>query len=166
MKSPRFTNKTEELEGREKYLSRVEGLLKGGKEKDALLILKHALKEMPDDPFLLSYHGCLIAIVERKAALGAKACKNAIEIVKKSGLLGEFIHPLFYLNLGRCYHIGGRKKKAIETLKEGLRMDAQDPDILHELQRMGVRKKPPLSFLPRSNPMNKYIGFLISRLKD
>ncbi len=166
MKAPKHLNEPEEQKGRDAYLSKVNSLLKKGKENDALLILKYALKMIPDDPFLLSYYGCLTAIVERKAAHGAKICKNAIEIVKKSRLLGEFIHPVFYLNLGRCYYAGGQRKRAIDAFEQGLRMDPQDPNILQELRRIGLRKKPPISFLPRNNPLNKYIGLLISRLID
>lgn len=166
MKSPKHIKGSEELRGRDDYLSRVKRLLKRGKEEDALLILKHALKEMPDDPFILSYYGCLLAIVERKAASGAKVCMDALEIVKKSRPLGEFIHPLFYLNLGRCYYAGGQRKKAIEAFGEGLRMDSQNPDILQEFKRIGMRKKPPLPFLQRNNLLNKYIGLLLTRLGD
>lgn len=155
----------EDIKERGKYLSLVKTILKKGKEKEALSVLKLALNEMPDDPFLLSYYGCLIAIVEKKASQGAKLCRDAIEMVKRSRPLGEFIYPVFYLNLGRCYLSGGNKKKALEAFQEGLKMDAGYPDIILELKRLGTRRKPPISFLPRSNPLNKYIGILLSRLK-
>lgn len=165
MKSPKHIKETERKKERDEYLLKAEYLLKKGKEEDALTILKYALKEMPDDPFILSYYGCLIAIVERKAAAGAKICKDAIELLKRSRKLGEFVPPIFYLNLGRCYYTGGKRKEAIEAFEEGLRMDAQDPHILKELKRIGMRRKPPLPLFPRSNPLNKYIGLLISKLR-
>jgi tetratricopeptide (TPR) repeat protein len=166
MKTPKHIKDAEDQKDRNEYLAKVEGLLKKGKERDALLILRHALKETPDDPFLLSYYGCLTAIVERKAAHGAKICKDAIDIVKSSGRLGEFIHPVFYLNLGRCYHMGGQRKRAIDAFEQGLRMDSQDPNILQEFKRIGMRNSPLISFLPRSNPLNRYIGLILSRLRS
>lgn len=165
MKSPTDMRGPDESKGRDEYLSRVKGLLKRGREEEALAVLKHALKEMPRDPFLLSYYGCLVAIAEKKAPAGVKLCREAIEMVKMIQPLGGFIYPVFFLNLGRSYLAGGQKKKALEAFKHGLKMDAEDPDILLELKRLGMRKKPSLSFLPRGNPLNKYIGLLLSKLK-
>jgi hypothetical protein len=31
------------------------------------------------------------------------------------------------------------------------------------MQKLGVRKKPPVPFLDRSNPINKYIGKLLNK---
>jgi tetratricopeptide (TPR) repeat protein len=165
MKSRTVIKGPEEPKGREEYLLRTEYLLKQKRGNEALLILKHALKQMPDDPFILSYYGCLVAIVDKKASQGAKICREVIEMVKRFQPLGEFIYPVFYLNLGRCYLAGGQKKRALEIFKEGLKMDAEDPDIHFELKRLGIRRRPPISFLPRANPLNKYIGLLLSKLK-
>lgn len=166
MKGPKDIAK--KIEGQmpgEDYLSKVKLLLRKGKEEEALLILRHAAKEIPDDLFILSYYGCLMAVVERKASSGAKICSNAISLAKRSRNFGGFIHPLFYLNLGRCYYAGGQRKKAIDTFMEGLRVDPNDNDIRQELKRIGIRKKSLIPFLPRNNPLNKYIGLLISRMR-
>jgi len=165
MKSDKDIEGLEGPKDRDGYLSIVEGLLKKGKEEKALLILKYAYKELPNDPFILSYYGCLLAIVEKRASQGARLCRDAIEMVKRSKPLGEFIYPVLFLNLGRCYLSGGYKKRAIEAFKEGLKMDAGYPDIIIEMKRLGIRKRPPLPFLSRGNPLNKYIGLLLSRLK-
>jgi len=166
MKSPKEIELSEEIKGRNKYLSLAKALLKKDKEEEAILIFKHAIKEMPDDPFILSYYGCLTAIVEKKASAGVKFCREAIEKLKRSQPLGEFIYPVFYLNLGRCYMAGGNKKKALEVFNQGLRMDAGYPDLILEIKKLGLRKKPPISFLPRGNLLNKYIGLLLSKIKD
>ena len=44
MKTPKHIKDAEDQKDRNEYLAKVEGLLKKGKERDALLILRHALK--------------------------------------------------------------------------------------------------------------------------
>ena len=73
----------------------------------------------------------------------------------------EFFYPIFYLNLGRAYLKGNRKKDAVQAFQEGLKSDPGNRDLLWEIKKIGERRKPPLSFLSRSNPINKYIGMLL-----
>lgn len=68
-----------------------------------------------------------------------------------------------YLNLGRVYLLAGQKKGAIRAFDLGLRYE-KNPQIVNELVLLGRRKAPPLPFLPRSNPINKYLGKLLKKL--
>ncbi len=68
-----------------------------------------------------------------------------------------------YLNLGRVYLRAGLKTKAIETFRKGLEVD-KNPEIMAELQVLGIRKKPIFPFLPRSHFLNKYLGLVISKV--
>ena len=147
---------------RPEYFEEVQQLLRRGNGKSALNTLRHALVKFPDDPFLLSYYGCLIAVVENNAREGVKICENAINMLNTSMPFGsEFFYPVFYLNLGRAYLKDKKKKDAVQAFHEGLKNDPENRDLLWEIKKMGTRKKPPLPFLARSNPINQYIGRLL-----
>lgn len=143
-------------------LDDVKGLLQAYNYKGAFKMLRTALDEHPFDPFLLSYYGCLDAIVNKNYDQGADVCKAAIDILKEDVPFGkEVFYPLFYLNLGRAYLAGGDKGKAAEAFKKGLEADPQDSDLLGEVSTIGMRRKPVVPILKRSNPINKYVGRLL-----
>jgi hypothetical protein len=77
---------------------------------------------------------------------------------------GEVFYPDFYLNLGRAYISADKKIEALQSYKRGLMSDPENYELLFELSRMGQRRKPPVRFLERSNPVNKYIGMLFTEL--
>jgi len=67
-----------------------------------------------------------------------------------------------YLNLGRIHMLAGNRKMAIQAFTLGLR-HGRNSRIIGELNALGQRKSPPVSFLHRSNPINKYLGKLLAR---
>jgi tetratricopeptide (TPR) repeat protein len=81
----------------------------------------------------------------------------------KEALRQDPQEPLHFLYLGRVHMLAGRKKDAIRIFKMGLRY-GRCPDIVAELNRMGMRRSPVLPFLSRSNPINKYLGIAMAKL--
>ena len=157
-----------EQSGKEKsksdYAEEVKQLLRKGNGKSAFNLLSHAIERFPDDPFLLSYYGCLVAVVDNKPREGVRICREAIEKLKGATPFGtEFFFPVFYLNLGRAYLQDNRKNEAISAFRQGLENEPQNRDLLWEMKRLGRRKKPVIPFLPRDNPLNKYAGMLFYR---
>ena len=147
------------------YFEEFQLLLRRGNGASALGILIMALEKYPNDPFLLSYYGCLIAVVENKAKEGVRICEDAIKHLDKSMPFGsEFFYPAFYLNLSRAHLKNNNRKEAVNALQKGLSIDQDNRDILWELKKMGERKKPVVPFLKRNNPINKYIGKLHSKI--
>lgn len=143
------------------YLRAVKTHLRDGKQKSAFVLLQQASIQFPDDPFILSYFGYFQAIVDKKYRTGAENCKKAIALLKKSEDIDkEVLYPVFYLNLGRAYVAGGKRKEAIEAFQQGLKFDGGNRELWKDLRGLGERKKPPLPFLDRSNPINKYIGIM------
>jgi predicted Zn-dependent protease len=69
-----------------------------------------------------------------------------------------------YLYLGQVLLLAGKKKDALWTFRLGLRR-GRHPQIIVHLDQLGARKPPIFSFLQRSNPLNKYLGLLLSRLR-
>jgi tetratricopeptide (TPR) repeat protein len=147
------------------YLDDVKLLLQEGNQKAALKTLRDALAEHPFNPFLLSYYGCLEAIVDKNYDHGIDVCRDAIDILNEEIPFGQAaFYPVFYLNFGRACLAAGNKKDAATAFKKGLEADPEDPDLIWELKRLGARRKPAIPFLKRSNPLNKYVGILLHKL--
>ncbi|MBI5198053.1 MAG: hypothetical protein HZA19_05525 [Nitrospirae bacterium] len=133
-------------------------LLKEEKNRDALAVLNEAIKRSGCEndadipPHYLSYLGLAMALAENRFRNGALFCERAIR--------KEFFNPAFYLNLGKVYFAGGYKLKAIDAFYNGLKIDGENIEIRAELQKIGVRHKPVISFLPRTHVVNKYLGLL------
>jgi len=148
------------------YLRAVRTHLRNDRQKDAHDLLLQATVQYPDEPLILSYFGCMQALVGKKFRNGVETCKRAIQLLKeKETFSEEILFPVFYLNLGRAYVAAGRKKDAIDSFKKGLKYDNGNSDLHKELHRLGVRKQAPVPFLDRSNPINKNIGIVLHSAK-
>jgi tetratricopeptide (TPR) repeat protein len=146
------------------YLEEVKTIMRKRNPEKAVSLLKDAIEQHPDNSVLLSYYGCLEAVVNKNYKFGISTCHKAIENLKERMPLGEeFFSPVFYLNLGRAYLAAGRRKDAYDIFKKGIKIDAENIDLLGELKKLGMRKKPAVSFLKRSNPINKYVGMLLHK---
>lgn len=88
--------------------------------------------------------------------------QKAMELLT-SALHKDPSNTVHYLNLGRVYLLLNNKVEAIKTFREGL-TNGTDQDIVQELQKLGIRKRPPIPFLKRSNPINKYLGLILKGL--
>lgn len=162
---PAPQNPTEEIKP-SAYLRAVKAHLRSGKQKDAFGLLLRASVQFPDEPLILSYYGCLQAIVDKKHRSGVETCKRAIVLFKGKKSSGEeVLYPVFYLNLGRAYLAAGKKKEAIDAFHKGLQYDKSNSDLRKELRGLGMRKNPPVPFLDRANPINKYIGMILQKAK-
>lgn len=153
----------EELTPRD-YLRQVKSSLSKGRQKEAFGLLQRAHVHFPNDPFILSYFGCLQALVDKRYRTGIDKCKKALALIGKSSSFGEeMIYPAFYLNLGRAYVAAGKKKDALESFNKGLKFDNTNRDLQKEVRALGKRKAAPVPFLDRSNPINKYIGMILHK---
>jgi tetratricopeptide (TPR) repeat protein len=149
---------------KQEYFDEVRQLLRRGNSKSALSTLEEALEKFPGDPFFLSYYGCLVAYVQNKPDEGVKICEDAIKELRNSVPFGsDSFYPVFYLNLGKAYLKADNKKEAISAFKRGLKIDRNNTDLLWEIQKLGIRKSPAISFLKRSNPINKHLGMLTGK---
>jgi len=148
------------------YLDEAKNFLKTKNKRAALRVLNEALEHYPDDPFILSYYGCLEAVANKNYTHGIETCHMALETLKRGVPFGqEFFYPVFYLNLGRAYLAAGKKEEALGAFNKGIKLDGENKDLIWELKKLGMRKKPVVPFLNRSNPINKYIGMLLHSSK-
>jgi tetratricopeptide (TPR) repeat protein len=130
--------------------------IKNGNTLEALASFEKAFKLEPEKPRILSFLGLCIAyergVVKEAISLCEKALQTEPQAVEH------------YLNLGKVYLKAGIKVKAIEILREGLKIDNKNPEIIAELQALGLRKKPVIPSLSRDNFINKYLGIILSKL--
>ncbi len=147
------------------YLDEIKALLQKKNNKEALELLTLALDQYPHEPFLLSYYGCLEAIINKNHAYGIEICSKAIKMLEEKMPFGqEIFYPTFYLNLGRAYFAAKKKKEAVKAYQKGLTFDKENKDIIWEMKKLGMRKMPVIPYLKRSNPINKYIGMMLHAL--
>ncbi len=146
------------------YLRIVKTHLRQGRQKEAFSLLQRAAVTFPDEPLILSYYGCMQAVVDKKYRSGVETCKKAISLLRKQEIFGEeVLYPVFYLNLGRAYLAANKKKEALDAFTLGMKYDSSNSELMKELRGLGVRRKPPVPFLGRSNPINILIGMLVHK---
>src|SRR3954447_16686037 len=98
----------------------------------------------------LSYFGLCVALVRKEYKHGIELCRRAIDL--------EFYHADHYANLGRIYLVMGNRKKALETVETGLRMNMNHERLRAVRRMIGIRSKPAVPFLDRANPINVSLG--------
>jgi hypothetical protein len=156
---------SEKKESRSKYIKNINYFMIAEDKKSTFNTVKSALAEFPFDPLFLSFYGYLIADIERDTNRGVKICREAINRLdtefpsKKTAL-----SPLLYLNLGKAYILSNRKQEAVTAFRKGLISGPKNIEISGEMRKLGIRNRPPIPFLDRSNPINKYIGLFLYKV--
>ena len=107
---------------------------------------------LKDNPCWYSYVGLCISRGCGEFWLGAELCLKSLAV--------EPENTTHHLNLGKVYLAAGNKMKALHTLRDGLAKGGNE-NILQVLAEMGVRNTPVFKSLPRSNPLNKFLGILL-----
>lgn len=106
-------------------------------------------------PSVLSAYALCLAEVKGNYKTATNLCHEAIKKEPKN--------PEHYFRQGKILLLANRKKDAIWVLRMGLR-HGRHAGIIDCLGKLGIRRPPPIQFLDRSNPLNKYLGLLLSRL--
>jgi tetratricopeptide (TPR) repeat protein len=113
--------------------------------------------EEPPSPMLspktatgLSFFGLCLALVQKKFKPALELCKRAIEL--------QFYNTDHHANLARVYIAAGNRKKALEAVESGLRLNREDQGLLAVRRSLGVRARPTVPFLDRSHPINVSLG--------
>ncbi len=112
----------------------------------------------PTSPKHLSYYGLSIAYNEGNPQVGLELCSRAIKV--------DSMNPDFFYNLGCVYKKMKIRNKAIQTLKMGLKLDRSNQKIIDEMNNIGLRTAPAISFLSRNSFLNIYFGKLKSFLSE
>lgn len=111
-----------------------------------------ALEENPETASDLAYS------LIKSGAAGREARDMA-----ERALLQQPKNVRILLNAGRVLILSGEKSKGLDTLRRGVQAGG-GPEFLAELARCGTRKLQPIKSLPRSHPLNRYLGLLLHRM--
>lgn len=129
--------------------------LEAGQPKRALEHLE-AAAQLDESADLLSSLAVCLAAVRQDFATAERLCREAIEDDPRNSL--------HYLNFGRVLLLADRKAEAIRTFRNGL-LRQSNPKIKQELQRLGLRKYPVITSLPREHLINRILGKILSSLR-
>ena len=146
------------FESREFYV-KAEANIKRNNYGDALKLLEQALKISPENPVYLSTMGLCEAMMGDPEK-GYKMCRLAMQYA------GAQRDPMLYVNYGRVLLERGERMNARDQFMKAYKIDNTNAPAALELSRMGVRKKPMLTFLGRNHPVNVYLGKLRHQLKQ
>ena len=104
----------------------------------------------PNSPRYRSYYGLCLGIAKRRFDQALELCRAAAR--------EEFYNPELYRNLAQVHLAFGFKAEGIRYLRRGLMIDPANQPILDDLKQLGVRRRPPLGFLPRRHLINRWLG--------
>ena len=104
----------------------------------------------PKDASGLSYFGLALALMQKKFKPAIDLCRRAIDL--------EFYNGDHYANLARVYVTAGNRKKAVEIADEGLKLVHGHAYLERVRDSLGVRSRPAVPFLDRTNPINVSLG--------
>lgn len=138
----------------EKDFQRALKELGEGNALAALACLEKALKVW-DDPRWYAYLGYCIAKERGQPTRALELCRTALE--------HEPDNPDNYLFLAKVHLIARHDEEALLALRQGMAQGG-NPEIERLLGEIGTRKPPPIRFLSRDNPLNKYLGIILGRL--
>lgn len=132
----------------ENLLQRGISAAERGQYNEALIVFKQAVKH-GESPTLKCYRAYCHARNGGRLVSAAYTCQEAIE--------QETHNSTHYLLLGRILLLGGKRWKAIQTFKRGLKFSS-NPLIMNELNRLGRRRPPVIGALDRDHPLNRVLG--------
>jgi len=141
-------------------LTPIEEAIESAREEDYLRALNIFLDvfgtdetppiRTPKDARGLSYFGLCLALMRKQYKHAIELCRRAIDL--------EFYNGDHYANLGRVYLAANNRKKAIETVEAGLKLNPEHGYLLAVRNMLGVRARPSVPFLDRRNPINVSLG--------
>jgi len=139
----------------EKLFDRCREALAAGEIPSALALLERALK-LYDNRSWYSYLGYCMAKERGQVKKGIELCSLSLEL--------EPENADHYLHLAKIHLLSGNKQETLRVLREGMAR-GENQGLIALLDAIGTRKPPVISFLPRSNPINKLLGLLLERMR-
>jgi tetratricopeptide (TPR) repeat protein len=120
----------------------------------ALASLEKGLK-LSNEPRWHSHLGYCIAKERGQTKKGVDLCQSALAL--------EPDKSIHYLHLGKIHLLAGNKEEALRIFRQGISKEGNEK-IMQKLIELGMRK--PLLFpsLERRHPLNRYLGFIFTRL--
>ncbi|HYS07212.1 MAG TPA: hypothetical protein VEP66_00650 [Myxococcales bacterium] len=115
-------------------------------------IFEKAWRRNLNDPRVLSSYGLTLVLVEGDRQRGIRFCEEAL----RRGL--QTTETL--VNLARALVVTRNKEQAVRALRKAMELSPDDPRVSAEFAALGLRRPPPIPWLPREFFLNKWIGRL------
>ena len=110
----------------------------------------------PNDTRVLANFGLTLVLVERDRQRGIRFCEEA---ARRGPPTTEVL-----VNLARALVQTRNKEQAVRALRKAQELAPDDPRVGTEFVALGLRRVPPIPFLPRQFFVNRWIGKLTWRL--
>ena len=127
-------------------------LCREGYWDEGLFCMSHYV-ELEKNPRLrsrfYSYLGIAVALRQDRVQEGMALCEKAMKL--------DGSDPENYLNMAKIQLLTGHKRAVIKTLDEGLKLAPKHHSLNELRQRLGVRRRPVVPLLSRSNPLNVFL---------
>jgi len=145
-------------------LSDVElaALIESGREaleknvQEAHAAFEKAYRRNINDVRVLSNYGLTLVLVEGDRQRGIRFCEEA---VRRGPITSEML-----INLAKALVVTRNKEQAVRALRRAQELAPDDPRVGQEFLALGLRRPPPIPWLPRTFFLNKWIGKLTWRL--
>src|SRR5260370_10052314 len=121
----------------------------------ALPHMRRAVDVDKDNPYCMSYLGVVLARSEGKWGEAERLCDSAVRMKRNQAQL--------YLNLAEVYATAGRRADAVDALQTGLKFARRDIRLTIAMNKLTKRRRPFLTFLVPSHPLNRQLGILRHR---
>ena len=119
-------------------------------------LFEKAHRRNTNDARAMSYYGLTLVLVEHDRQRGLRFCEEA---ARRGPPETELL-----TNLARALVQTRNKHQAVKALERAQALRPDDPRVGEAFIELGIRRRPPISFLPRSFFLNKWIGKLTWRL--
>jgi hypothetical protein len=123
--------------------------------KAAHAVFTRAWRRNLNDPRVLSNFGLTLVLVEGDRQRGIRFCEEAVRRTVTSEAL---------VNLARALVVTRNKEQAVRALRKAMELSPSDPKLGQAFAALGLRRPPPLPWLPREFFLNKWLGKLSWRL--
>lgn len=118
-------------------------------------IFTKAWRRNLNDPRVLSNYGLTLVLVEGDRQRGIRFCEEAL----RRGL--QTTETL--VNLAKALVVTRNKEQAVRALRKAMELSPDDPRVGAEFALLGLRRPPPIPWLPRAFFLNRWIGLLTWR---
>lgn len=115
-------------------------------------IFTRAWRRNLNDPRVLSNFGLTLVLVEGDRQRGIRFCEEAL----RRGL--QTTETL--VNLAKALVVTRNKEQAVRALRKAMELAPDDPRVGAEFAALGLRRPPPIPWMPRDFFLNKWIGKL------
>ncbi len=103
-------------------------------------------------PVFMSWYGLTLQLVEKNSNLGVQLVDQALRAAGPD--------PELILNSARIHLALNQRDRVTRVIARGLELWPDDPRLLAARDALGTRSTPVITFLPRSNPLNRFLGRL------